>query len=180
MFCFLFPNPVQNFCSEITNMFPIPISNVFFLRIEATGSGHHNARNDQPTSASQKEDEHVRKHGSRSSSTPQPSSLKEYRCACSWAWTSRLGTSSLATVTATRCRRSIVPVHGATCTNSVRTWHSSTFRFAGVHLRPRRQKKSCCPLRPVRRAALRHLGFSSLLRVHLFPVLQFRSFFRLL
>ena len=37
-------------------MFPFPISNVFlfFFRIEGTGRGHHNARNDQPTSASPK------------------------------------------------------------------------------------------------------------------------------
>ena len=56
-------------------------------------------------------------HALRALHSLLPSSCTdEYRRAFSWAWTIRLGTSSLATVTTTRPRRSSVPVHGATCT----------------------------------------------------------------
>ena len=55
-------------------------------------------------------------HALRNAHSLLPSrSTDEHRRACSWAWTSRLRTPSLTTVTPTRSRRNRAPVHGTTC-----------------------------------------------------------------
>ena len=155
MFCFLLPNVVRNFFRRSRTCFPFPFQMFFyFLRIEATGSGHHNARNDQPTSASPKKKTSTSGrtvHALRELHSLLPSrSTDECGRAFSWAWTSRLSTSPLATRTARRFRRNTVPVQGATCTPSAMTWRTSALCFRGLHLRPRRQQRSCCVLQVLR------------------------------
>ena len=140
-FVFCFQVLFKTFLSEITNMFPNLIS--IFLCLKNRG---YTTPEMTGTSGSMLHTLFVHS----TAFFPQGVQM-EYRRAFSSAWSSRLSTSSLATATATRSRRSTVPVHGATCTPSALTWRSSTLRFTGLHLRPRRPKRpqrSCCALEP--------------------------------
>ena len=107
-------------------------------------------------------------------------STDEYRPAFSQACSSRLSTSPLATRTARRFRRNTFPVHGATCTPSAMTWRTSALCFTFLHLRPRRQQRSCCVLQVWRLPSTEASGFFPVSSEPIFSQLStFGAFFRL-